>query len=87
MNLKQGPSDDYSMLRTLAVRNLAQYIRTLLSTNLEIVGENLCNIIVSLFPLFDRTNNSTAGSHKEKSIIERALQESVDIFSHMCALS
>ena len=79
MNLEQGPSDDYSMLRTLAVRNLAQYIRTLLSTNLEIVGENLCNIIVSLFPLFDRTNNSTAGSHKEKSIIERALQESVDI--------
>lgn len=40
-------------LRSLAVRCLSHYTRILLSCDIDCVGQNLCNIVVSLTPLFD----------------------------------
>lgn len=44
-----------SWLRLLAVRCLAHFTQILLSYDIDCVGQNLCNIIVSLTPLFDDT--------------------------------
>lgn len=48
-------------LRSLAVRCLAHYTRILLSCDIDCVGHNLCNIVVSLTPLFDDTINPANG--------------------------
>jgi hypothetical protein len=80
MNLEPSALDDsFSRLRALAVRNLSHFTRILLSHDIKIVGENLCNIIVSLFPLFERLKNDTT-AHRDNPILYGALEDGVEIF-------
>ena len=65
MNYKYNFSDPpnaESKLHLLAVKALSHFVYVLLSHKVEVVGENLCKIIVSIFPLFDteaREGNKT----------------------------
>ncbi len=47
-----------SKLQLLAVKTLAHFVHILLSDKIETVGENLCKIIVSLFPLFEEETSN-----------------------------
>ncbi len=61
MSFKPSPSDPLyteSTLQLLAVRALTHFVHLLLKHRVDAVGENLCKIIVSVFPLFDIENAS-----------------------------
>jgi hypothetical protein len=48
-----------SRLQLLATKALAHFVHVLLLHQVESVGENLCKIIVSIFPLFDNVTPTT----------------------------
>ncbi len=47
-----------SKLQLIAVQCLSNFVRVLVMHSLHTVGENLCKVIVSVFPLFDEDSNS-----------------------------
>ena len=53
------PPDSKSFLQLLAMRALAHFVHILLSNKIEAVADNLCKIIVSMFPLFENQNSSS----------------------------
>lgn len=80
MNLESpGQDSSFSRLCALAVRNLSHFTQILLSYDLKVVGDNLCNIIVSLFPLFDRPRVDDL-EHDDDPIFNGALGDGVYIF-------
>ncbi len=56
MNLNESFASDrkkLGKLRSLATKVLSRFVRMLLTYKVEVIGEHLCNIIVSLNPLFE----------------------------------
>ena len=67
MNCKHCEPDSAftkSKLQLLAVRALAHFVHVLLSHQFEAVGQNLCQIVFSIFPLFESDTSITAEGHK-----------------------
>jgi len=75
--------DRLSRLQFLAVRCLSDFVRVILSHNLHIVGDNLCNIIVSLSPLFNSLNAASTDSDNGNHVTSRTLNDAIDILENL----
>jgi hypothetical protein len=72
-------------LHDLAIKTLSHFVRTLLLLqNKEIVGKNLCNIIVSIYPLFREQLDTISSSNPEKiAMLESIRQNAVEIIEYL----
>jgi hypothetical protein len=71
--------DRLSRLQFLAVRCLSDFVRVIISHNLHIVGDNLCNIIVSLSPLFNTLNSASTEVDNVNNVTSRTLNDAIEI--------
>lgn len=72
--------EDILLLQNLSIQTLSHFVRLLTATTKkEIVGNNLCNIVVSIYPLFlDNIENNTfsgANSYESLATIQRSAVE------------
>ena len=72
-------------LHDLAIKTLSHFVRTLLLLqNKEIVGKNLCNIIVSIYPLFREQLDTVSSSDPETiPMLESIRQNAVEIIEYL----
>jgi predicted Holliday junction resolvase-like endonuclease len=89
MHIDLLDKDDRSIgvlhLYDLAIKTLSHFVRTLLLLQKKaIVGENLCNIIVSIYPLFREQLETESFSNVEtKGMLENIRQNAVEIVEYL----
>lgn len=66
-----------SLLQLLAMRALTHFVHVLLMHRLDAVGENLCKIIVSVFPLFDSSSEIGDNDSSCDPYIDVAISQAV----------
>jgi predicted Holliday junction resolvase-like endonuclease len=79
MYLDSNFAETDKRLQFLAVRCLSCFVRVLLSFNLQVVGDNLCNIIVSLSPLFNEVSTDIIASNNENPILSQTVNDAIEI--------
>ena len=82
-----------SQMQYIATCVLSNYVRLLLKENIEIVGSNLTNIVVSLFPVLEPTSRPGHGysgtnndeSSDGKQYVERSIEIAKELLEYLTA--